>query len=62
MVRYEFNDFIMLEEKKNRKPHYKTQEHRADLLKQNMARRKQQSQKKAVEQKKADIDPVIYSL
>lgn len=44
----------MVEEKKNKKPHYKTQEHRADLLKQNMARRKQQRQKKVAEQKKAD--------
>lgn len=44
----------MLEEKKSRKPHYKTQEHRADLLKQNMARRKLQRQKRVDEQKKAD--------
>ena len=44
----------MLEAKKNKKPYYKTQEHRADLLKQNMARRKQQRQKKVLGEKKSD--------
>ncbi|MBP9791717.1 MAG: hypothetical protein KBC27_00705 [Rickettsiales bacterium] len=42
----------MLEDKKSKKPHYKTPEHRADLLKQNMARRKQQGHKKLTNEKK----------
>jgi hypothetical protein len=44
----------MPEAKKNKKPHYKTQEHRADLLKQNMARRKKQNEKRLIEEKKQD--------
>ena len=44
----------MSEAKKSTKPHYKTQEHRANLLKQNMARRKQQQKKRLAEEKKQD--------
>ena len=44
--------FVMSEEKKSKKPHFKTQEHRADLLKLNMARRKQQQQKRVFVEKK----------
>ena len=55
MVIYEFNSFIMLQDKKNTKPYFKTQEHRADLLKLNMMRRKQQKAKRSVEEKKDHI-------
>jgi hypothetical protein len=51
----EFNHFIMLKDKKSHKPHFKTQEHRADLLKLNMARRKQQKHNKDLLAKKEDI-------
>ena len=39
----------MSQQKKGSKPKFKTQEHRADLLKMNMARRKEQQKNRMIE-------------